>query len=318
MKWTKVRLKTTVEAEDIVISSLYEIGIEGAEIEDKVPLTPLEKEQLFVDILPEPEVDEGEATLNFYLDENADIESILINVKEVLREVAEFIDIGEGSIEITETEDIDWINNWKQYFKSFYIDDIHIIPSWEAINEDSEDKLVIRIDPGIAFGTGMHETTQLCIRQLRKHVKPDDVILDVGCGSGILGMLALKFGAKFSYGIDLDPFAIEATHKNMKENSIREEQYNLLIGNLIDEPKIQEEIGFEEYDVVMANILAEVLVLLTPVVVKHLKKGGIYITSGILNEKTDIVKDAMERAGLSVIEVTKQGEWSSITSKRPL
>jgi ribosomal protein L11 methyltransferase len=318
MKWTKVRLKTTVDAEDILISSLYEIGIEGVEIEDKVPLTPLEKEQLFVDILPEMEVDEGEATLNFYLDENADTESILINVKEVIREVAEFIDIGEGSIEISETEDIDWINNWKQYFKSYHIDDIHIIPSWEEINEDSEDKLVIRIDPGIAFGTGMHETTQLCIRQLRKHVKPDDVILDVGCGSGILGMLALKFGAKFSYGIDLDPFAIEATHKNMEENGIREDQYNLLIGNLIDEPKIQEKIGFEQYDIAVANILAEVLVLLTPVVAKHLKKGGIYITSGILNEKTSIVKEAMDRAGLFVVEVKEQGEWSSVTARKSL
>ena len=315
MKWTKFRIKTTVEAEDIVISALYDIGIEGVEIEDKVPLTLLEKEQLFVDILPDIEVTDGEAYLNFYLEEGANVEAILAKTRQALEEVSQFMDIGEGCVTVSETEDIDWVNNWKQHFHSFYVDDIFILPSWEEPKEESKGKLVIRIDPGAAFGTGMHETTQLCIRQLQKHVKVGDDILDVGCGSGILGMLALKFGAKYSVGTDLDPCAIEATHENMQANGIDSNQYEVLIGNIIDEPEIQKAVGFEKYDVVVANILAEILVLLTPVIVKHMKERGVFITSGILNEKVTLVKEAMEKSGLTVIEVTEQGEWSSVTGR---
>jgi len=316
MKWTKIRIKTTVEAEDIIISALYDIGVEGVEIEDKVPLSPLEKEQLFVDILPEIETEDGEAYLNFYLEEGANVETTLANARQALEEVSQYMNIGEGSIEVSETEDIDWVNNWKQYFHSFYVDDIFILPSWEEPKEESKDKLVIRIDPGAAFGTGMHETTQLCIRQLRKHVKTGDLVLDIGCGSGILGMLALKFGAKYSVGTDLDPCAIEATHENMQVNGIESNQYEVLIGNVINEPEVQNAVGFEKYDVVVANILTEVLVILTSVIVKHMKEKGIFITSGILNEKVTIVTEAMERAGLLVIEVTEQGEWSSVTGQR--
>jgi len=317
MKWIKIRIKTTVEAEDIVISALYDIGIEGVEIEDKVPLTTLEKEQLFVDILPEIEAPDGDAYLSFYLEEETNVEATLANVRQALEEVSQFMNIGEGSVEVSETEDIDWVNNWKRHFHSFYIDDIFILPSWEEPKEESKDKLVIRVDPGAAFGTGMHETTQLCIRQLRKHVKVGDLVLDIGCGSGILGMLALKFGAKYSMGTDLDPCAIEATHENMQANGIDSSQYEVLIGNIIDEPKVQRAVEFEKYDVVVANILAEVLVVLTPVIVKHMKERGVFITSGILSEKVVTVKEAMEKAGLWVIEVAEQGEWSSVTGQKP-
>jgi len=316
MKWTKIKVKTTVEAEDIVISALYDIGIEGVEIEDKVPLTPLEKEQLFVDILPVIEVEDGEAYLNFYLEEEADRETTLANVRQALEEVSQYMDIGEGSVEVSETEDIDWVNNWKQHFHSFYIDDIFILPSWEEPKEESKDKLVIRMDPGAAFGTGMHETTQLCIRQLRKHVKLGDRVLDIGCGSGILGMLALKFGAKYTVGTDLDPCAIEATHENMQINGIDNNQYEVFIGNIIDESEVQRAVGFEKYDVVVANILAEVLVVLTPVIVKHMKEEGFFITSGILNEKVTLVTEAMKEAGLTVMEISEQGEWSSVTGQK--
>ena len=305
-----------MEAEDIIISSLYDIGVEGAWIEDKVPLTPIEKEQMFVDILPDVEVADEEAYLNFFLEEGTDVEKTLENVKSVLEEVAQFMDIGEGTIEIYETEDMDWVNNWKKYFHSFYIDDLLIIPSWEEVKIEDEGKLMIHIDPGTAFGTGMHETTQLCIRQLKKLVRRGDRVLDIGCGSGILGLLALKLGAGFTLGLDLDPSAIEATHENMKTNGLNERQYEVLIGNVIEDSEIREEVGFEKYQVVVANILAEVLVMLAPVVVKHLKDEGVYITSGILNEKVAMVEEAMERAGLKVIEVNHQGEWSSVTAKK--
>ena len=316
MKWKSFRLKTTTQAEDIVSSMLADLGIEGVQIEDKIPLTAADKEQMFMDILPETEADDGIAYLSFYLEEDADTESILKNVRQELEEMSEFMDLGECSIEESETEDVDWVNNWKQYFHQFYVDDILIIPSSEDVKPEDEDKMVIHIDPGTAFGTGMHETTQLCIRQIRKHVTPDTEILDVGCGSGILGMLALKFGAKHSVGTDLDPCAIDATYENMEVNGISKDQYEVMIGNIIDDKAVQDKVGYECYDIVVANILADVLVALTPVIVNQLKKGGIYITSGIIDDKEETVVEAVKKAGLEVLEVTYQGEWVSVTARK--
>ena len=316
MKWKSFRLKTTTQAEDIVSSMLADLGVEGVQIEDKIPLTAADKEQMFVDILPETEADDGIAYLSFYLEEDADTESILKNVRQELEEMSEFMDLGECSIEESETEDVDWVNNWKQYFHQFYVDDILIIPSWEDVKPEDEDKMVIHIDPGTAFGTGMHETTQLCIRQIRKHVTSDTEILDVGCGSGILGMLALKFGAKHSVGTDLDPCAIDATYENMDNNGISRDQYEVMIGNIIDDKAVQDKVGYEKYDIVAANILADVLVPLTPVIIHQMKKGGIYITSGIIEDKEDVVVKAVKEAGLEVLEVNHQGEWVSVTARK--
>jgi ribosomal protein L11 methyltransferase len=316
MRWNKFRLRTTTEAEDIVSSMLMDLGIEGVQIEDKIPLTQSDKEQMFVDILPETEEDDGVAYLSFYMDEDTDTGEIIISIKRELEEMSSYLNVGECVIEESQTEDVDWVNNWKQFFHQFYVDDILIIPSWEKVKPEDSDKLVIHIDPGTAFGTGMHETTQLCIRQLRKYVNPETRILDVGCGSGILGMLALKFGAAYSVGTDLDPCAIDATHENMEVNGISQNQYNVMIGNIIQDKKIQDEVGYLKYDIVVANILADVLTELTPVIVKQLKTGGIYITSGIIDDKENSVVEAVERAGLEVLEVTYQGEWVSVTARK--
>lgn len=316
MKWNKFRLKTTTEAEDIVSSMLMDLGIQGVEIEDKVPLTKQDQEQMFVDILPQIPADDGTAYLTFYLEEDEDAGEMLSRVQEELEEMRSYVDVGECTIEESQTEDVDWVNNWKQYFHQFYIDDILVIPSWEQVEAKDSDKLVIHIDPGTAFGTGMHETTQLCIRQLKKYVTKDTRILDVGCGSGILGMLALKFGAAYSVGTDLDPCAIDATHENMKANGIKKDQYEVLIGNIIDDKEVQDTVGYGNYDIVAANILADVLVPLTPVIVNQLKDGGIYITSGIIEEKEETVTEAVKQAGLEVLEVNHQGEWVSVTAKK--
>ncbi len=316
MKWNKFRLKTTTESEDIVSSMLMDLGIQGIEIEDKVPLTQMDKQQMFVDILPEIAADDGIAYISFYLEEEEDKDTILAKVKAELEEMSTYLNVGECSIEESQTEDVDWVNNWKQYFHQFYVDDVLIIPSWEEVKPEDEDKMIIHIDPGTAFGTGMHETTQLCIRQIRKFVTPDTTILDVGCGSGILGMLALKFGAKYSVGTDLDPCAIDATHENMKVNGITKDQYEVMIGNIIDDKEIQDKAGYEKYDIVAANILADVLVPLTPVIINQLKTGGIYITSGIIDDKEETVVNAVKAAGLEVLEVTYQGEWVSVTARK--
>lgn len=316
MKWNKFRLKTTTESEDIVSSMLMDLGIQGIEIEDKIPLTQSDKEQMFVDILPEIEADDGVAYISFYLEEDEDKEEVLANVKKELEEMRAYTNVGACTIEESQTEDVDWVNNWKQYFHQFYVDDVLIIPSWEEVKPEDEDKMIIHIDPGTAFGTGMHETTQLCIRQIRKYVTPDTTILDVGCGSGILGMLALKFGAKYSVGTDLDPCAIDATYENMEVNGITKDQYEVMIGNIIDDKEVQDKVGYEKYDIVVANILADVLVPLTPVILHQLKTGGIYITSGIIDAKEEIVVEAVKEAGLEVLEVTYQGEWVSVTARK--
>ena len=316
MKWNKFRIKTTTEAEDIVCSSLMDLGIQGVEVEDKIPLTQREKEQMFVDILPEIDVDDGVAYISFYLEEDEDKEKMLQAVREELKEIGTYVNVGSMEIEESQTEDVDWVNNWKQYFHQFTIDDVLIIPSWEDVQPEDEDKMIIHIDPGTAFGTGMHETTQLCIRQIKKYVTEDTEILDVGCGSGILGMLALKFGAKHSTGTDLDPCAIDATHENMEVNGISRDQYRVMIGNIIDDKEVQDQVGYDRYDIVAANILADVLVPLTPVSLNHLKTGGIYITSGIIEEKEETVVEAVKAAGLEVLEVNHQGEWVSVTARK--
>ena len=327
MKWMKFRIKTVTDAEDIIISTLYDIGLEGAQIEDKIPLTALEKEQMFVDILPDGPEDDGIAYLNFFVEEkddgslevngvSADRDTLVAQIRQELDELRGFMDVGEGSITVTETEDIDWINNWKQYFHQFYIDDLLVIPSWEEVKEEDRDKKILHIDPGTAFGTGMHETTQLCIRQIKKYLTPETELLDVGTGSGILAILALMYGAKHAVGTDLDPCAVDAVAENMKTNHIDEQSFQMMIGNIITDKEVQDRVGYERYDIVVANILADVLVPLTPVIVGQLKKGGVYITSGIIDMKEETVREAVEAAGLEIIEVTYQGEWVSVTARK--
>ena len=316
MKWNRFTVKTKTEAEDIVISTLAEVGIEGVEIQDKQPLTEEDKAQMFVDIMPEGPADDGIAYLNFYLEEDADKEAILKDVREALDDLRNFMDIGEATIEESQTEDKDWINNWKQYFHQFYVDDILIVPSWEEVKAEDKDKMIIHIDPGTAFGTGMHETTQLVIRQLKKYVTPDTEMLDVGTGSGILGIVALKLGAKHVLGTDLDPCAVPAVAENKEANQIVDETFDMVIGNIIDDKAIQDQAGYEKYDIVTANILADVLIPLTPVIVNQMKKGAYYITSGILDVKEEVVVEAVKAAGLTVVEVTHQGEWVSVTARK--
>ena len=316
MKWNRFTVKTKTEAEDIVISTLAEVGIEGVEIQDKQPLTEEDKAQMFVDIMPEGPLDDGIAYLNFYLEEDADKEAILKDVREALDDLKNIMDIGEATIEESQTEDKDWINNWKQYFHQFYVDDILIIPSWEKVKTEDRDKMILHIDPGTAFGTGMHETTQLVIRHLKKYVTPNTEMLDVGIGSGILGIVALKLGAKHVLGTDLDPCAIPAVAENKEANQIADESFDMVIGNIIDDKAIQDQAGYEKYDIVTANILADVLIPLTPVIVNQMKKGAYYITSGILDVKEEVVVEAVKAAGLTVVEVTHQGEWVSITARK--
>ena len=334
MKWMRFRIRTNEESEDIIISTLSEIGLEGAQIEDHAPLTAAEREQMFSDDMVEDEENDGIAYLNFFAeiddrqmltitdDDGKKIqktpEEMQTAIRQQLDELKQYSDIGAGTISVDITQDIDWINNWKQYFHKFYIDDVLVIPSWEELDENDEKKAkkILHIDPGTAFGTGMHETTQLCVRQLRKYVNTETEFLDIGTGSGVLSILALMFGAGHAVGTDLDPCTIPAVHENMLANGISGKQFELLIGNMIDDQVVRDQVGYEKYDIVAANILPIVLLPLTPLIKGHLKKGGIYITSGIIAEKEEAVRKAHEEAGFEILEIHHQGEWVSITSRK--
>lgn len=317
MRWNKIMIQTITEAEDIIICMLEDIGLEGAMIEDKVPLTPLEKEQMFVDIPPMEVEDDGIAYLSFFVEdeEGKDVNVIVEEAKAVLDGLRETMDIGAGTITLSQTEDIDWINNWKKYFHQFIIDDLLVVPSWEEVKEEDKGKKLLRIDPGTAFGTGMHETTQLCIRAIKKYLTPGASILDVGTGSGILGIVALMYGADHIKATDLDPMAVEAVEDNLNKNNTPKDKFDLKIGNIIDDDETKAWAGEESYDIIVANILHFVLKEVTPNIKPLLKKGGIYITSGIIEDKEDYMLDVMKENGMEVLEVNHQGEWVGIVAR---
>jgi len=317
MQWNRFTIDTTTEAVDLISSMLDELGVEGIEIEDHVPLTESETKGMFIDILPDLGPDDGKAKVSFYLDVDVDPEELLAQVREGLEELKLFVNIGEGTITESQTEDKDWMNNWKEYFKPFTVDDILIKPTWETVPEEHRDKLMIQIDPGTAFGTGTHETTQLCIRQIRKWLKDGDTVLDVGTGSGILAIAALKLGAKYAFGSGLFKRAIVAAAENAEVNSITADQFKVIAGNIIDDEAVQAETGMECYDIAVANILAPVIIMLQGEIAQHIKHGGMFITSGIINTWEERVLEAF--AGndeFEVVDVAHQGEWVAITARR--
>ena len=318
MKWKKYTIETTTAAEDFMSSMLMDLGIEGIEIEDNIPLTKEDQADMFIDFLPELPPDEGKSHVSFYIeDDGKDQSEILKKVKIGLEELRDTVDVGSGMILSSETEDLDWINNWKKFFSSFTIENILIKPTWEDVKPEDKDKFMIEIDPGISFGTGKHETTQLCIRQLIKYIKDGHPkVLDVGCGSGILSIVALKLGASEVVGTDLDADCMISTHENMKVNHLDEKLGTFYVGNLIDDVDLQKQVGTEEYDIVVANILADVIIPMAPVIPDRLRKGGYFITSGIIDFKEDEVRDAIEKTALKVIEINHQGEWVNITAQK--
>ena len=316
MKWNKYRLSTTTEAVDLISYTLAEMGIEGIEIEDKVPLSEEDKEKMFIDLLPDLDEDDGTAFVSFYIEPEKDHDSTLEEVLAAVKELADFVDIGEATIVKTQTEDIDWMNNWKKYWKPFYVDEhIMIKPTWETVEDVAEDTLVVEIDPGTAFGTGTHHTTRLCITQVNKFIQKDMDVLDVGCGSGILSIIALLLGAKAATATDLDILAVNATLENAEVNGIKPEVYTVLQGNVITDEAFRHQVGENKFDMVVANIFAEIIIPLSDVVKEMMKPGALFITSGIIDEREDDVREALIRNGFEIMEVTHSGGWVSFTAK---
>ena len=317
MKWTKLTLSTMADAVDMVSNMLSELGIEGIEIIDNVPITENEKKAMFIDILPELNTEDKTASISFYLEENEDIQSVMDKIQSGLRELSDFMDIGSGLIEISETEDLDWINNWKAYFKPFRIDDTIVIkPTWEKLENEKDTDLVIEIDPGTAFGTGSHETTKLCILGIKKYIKDGFSLLDVGCGSGILSIIGAKLGAKHVLGTDIDPNAVNAAIENAEVNHVTGETVKIISGDIIADTVMQQEVGFGNYDIAVANILADIIIPLSAVIGQHMKPDGIFISSGIINTKKEQVKEAILKNGFKILEINEMGDWVSIVAQR--
>lgn len=318
MEWTKVIIDTTVEAVDSITWFLGEMEIYSVEIEDHLPLTEEERREMYVDLLPdEIAPNDGKAKVSFYLEDDSNLDEIVKNVKEQLAELSTYMDIGSGEVTIDSTKEEDWVNNWKQYFKPFYVDDhIMVKPTWEVVENVPEGDLIVEIDPGTAFGTGSHETTKLCMRQLKKYVKEDTVLLDVGCGSAILSILGLKLGAKYAVDTDIDPNAVRAANENFEVNHLEEDQYKVLLGNILEDEQMRKDLGSECYDIVVANILADVIIPLSSLVPQFLKEDGVFISSGIINTKEEDVKQAILNAGMEIMEISHMGDWVSITAKR--
>ncbi|MCI8407678.1 MAG: 50S ribosomal protein L11 methyltransferase [Lachnospiraceae bacterium] len=317
MKYTKISLKTTTEAVDLVSNLFDELGLEGIQIEDNIPLSEEDKKAMYIDILPELPEDDGTAIVSSYFEPGSfDVEDLVQKIQSGLEEISVFIDIGEGTIQIGNTDDKDWINNWKEFFKPFRVaDNIVIKPTWEELTLSNKDDIVIEIDPGTAFGTGSHETTKLCIEGLRKYITPTTELLDVGCGSGILSIIGLKLGAKHAVGTDIDQNALTATLENVEVNHIKKEQFSVLAGNIIEDTIMQEKVGKKKYDVVVANILADVIIPLSGMIQQHMKEDGVFISSGIINMKKEEVKKALLANGFHIIETIEMGDWVSFVSK---
>ena len=333
MKWIKMEMKTTTEAVDLVSVMLADLGVEGIEISDFVPLSEEDKQKMFIDILPELPEDDGSATVSFYLDTDTDIEALKANIAVELAELRQFIDVGSGELSVSETEDKDWINNWKEFFKPFRVDDSIVIkPTWETLTEKKDGDLVVEIDPGTAFGTGAHETTKLCIWNLKKYLKQGDIVFDVGCGSGILSIISMLLGAGYAAAVDIDPIAVGVTAENAEVNKLavtvcEKDEKGLPVftgksglievsdGNVIGDAALRTAVGLHKFDIVVANILADVIIPLSGVVREFMKPGALFISSGIINMKQEAVEEALRENGFEIVEVVTQGDWVSIVAK---
>lgn len=317
MKWIKISLHTTTQAVDLIGNLFDEVGLEGIQIEDHVPITDEEKKAMYIDILPELGEDDGMAMVSSYVEPSKDLDTIIQNLENGLEELNVFLPIGDGKILVEEKDDTDWIDNWKQYFKPFYVtDQILIKPTWEEFKDAKKEDLVIEIDPGTAFGTGSHETTKLCIQGIKKYLKEETQILDIGCGSGILSIIALKLGAKNAVLTDIDPIALEVTKENLEVNKINKDCISVFEGDVIQNPTLQREIGFYKYNIVVANILADVIIPLSKIVGEFLTKDGVFISSGIINTKEKEVKKALLNHNLDIIEKVQMGDWISFVCRK--
>lgn len=317
MRYIKYTIHTTTEAEEMVCFALGELGIEGVEVENHIPVLDADRQGgIFEELQPDLPEDDGKSRVSFYLEETQDDQALLAKIRDALDDMSAYTTIGSGRITTEISDEADWRDNWKQYFSSFAVGNLWIKPTWEEFPENVDGKILLEIDPGVSFGTGKHESTQLVIRQMQRYLNAGDRILDVGCGSGILSLVALKMGASHVVGTDIDEDCIRSSYENMEVNHLTKAQAEFYRGNLIEEEVLRERVGYDAYDVVLANILADIIIPMAPHLYRAVKPGGILITSGIIDFKETEVRQSLEAAGFDVLESSQQGEWRSLTAQR--
>lgn len=316
MKLIKYTIKVPSVNEDVIIASLCDVGVEGVEIDDKIPLNDEELSQMFVDIPKETE-DDGEAFLHFYLDDDDDeTVRILSDVRQELEELKNLNLLEDTTIEKTDISKVNWQDNWKKYFKAFDIENLTIVPVWEDYTDYKKtDNIIIRIDPGSAFGTGKHETTKLCIKEMLNMDLNNCNILDLGTGSGILGIAALRLKAKMVTAVDIDSNVLSSVNCNLINNDISSDEFTLKIGDIAQDKELFYELKDNMYDLIVANILPDVLYNITPFVKELMNENTLYLLSGILDIKVPYVEEFLEKNEMRIVNKTDMGEWVSITAK---
>jgi ribosomal protein L11 methyltransferase len=344
MKWIQYKMHTTTDAVELLGEILCELGIQGFEISDHVPLTPEEEQKMFTDIPAAPEEDDGKAVITFYTEGDNDAserdfystgsslrdeqlpssfsgtnpEEFIAALRNRIDEMSIYTPLTQPEICYSVQDDVQWKEKWKENFQAFRVAKHLIVkPVWQDIpNFATEQDILIQIDPGSAFGTGTHETTKLCMTSLTRYIRSDTTILDAGCGSGILAISALLSGAKSAFCLDIDPSAVSATKANASLNHIAEKRFQAIQGNILeDADKIHDQIPYV-FDVAVANILADVIIPLAEVIRPFIKDNGIFISSGILTEKADDVKKALQKNHFTILEENTLGEWVSFVAQK--
>ena len=311
MNWIEVTIKTTTEAVEAITNILDNERTGGVIIEDPKDFLFQKKNELDWDYVEEEVFNksgqEG-VLIKTYISEERNVMEVIENIKQKVLGLKEFgIDIGEGSVSLGKVKEEDWANEWKKYYKPTKVGQkIVVKPTWEEY-EEQEGDLIIELDPGMAFGTGTHETTSMCIRELEKYVDETKRVFDIGCGSGILAIAAAKLGAKEVVAGDLDEVAVKVSKENCEENNVSDKVI-VKHGSLF-------EVVEGKADVIVANIIADIIKILAKDVSKFLTEDGVFISSGIILAKIDEVVEALEQNGFEIVEIIKLGEWSAIVSK---
>ncbi len=310
MKWTEITIKTSTEAVEAITNILYEHNVGGVSIEDPKDFKFQKKNEFDWDFVEEEIFNSGYdgVIIKTYITEERDVSEDIKSIKERIDGLKEFgIDVGEAIVELSYVDEEDWANEWKNYYKPTKIGEkIVVKPTWEEYEAGDED-LIIELDPGMAFGTGTHETTSMCIRELEKYVKPESKVFDIGCGSGILAIAAAKLGARDVLAVDLDEVAVKVSKENIELNNVSK-SVKALHGNLM-------EVVTDKADIVVANIIADIIKLLTKDIKNFMKDDAVFISSGIIHAKVDEVKEALVSNGLEIVHVESLGEWNAIVSK---
>lgn len=312
MKWTEVLIKVDPQAVEAVTDILYGLGAQGVAIDEPVDVERLREDELYWDYIDEKLLEndtEETKIMAYFSEEETNLPEKIAVIREKIRNLTEFgLSIGSGTVELSNVNQEDWESAWKQYFKPVHVTDrIVVKPEWEEYSPQ-EGEIVIEIDPGMAFGTGTHETTSMCINQIEKNLKAGDRVIDIGSGSGILSMASVLLGAEKATGVDLDPVAVRVALENVELNNLQD-KIEILHGNLTDVIR-------EKADIVVANIMADIILILLEDVREFIKDDGLFISSGIIQEKRAAVEARLLEKNFSIVEVETKGEWCAITAQK--